>query len=643
MIVIPYCERTLAKGGSVVLGQGQALRRARARAQGGPGPVVEVVREEGTGRVREVRGAPFTAPTEWGSAADIPFANAEQAPAATVIRRKTDGRWTDVTAAAFASEVLAVAKGLIATGVGPGDRVALKARTRYEWAVLDFAIWAAGAQSVPLYPTASAEQTAWMLRDSGAELLLTDDDLDAGRLDELVRLGADIGDKEVHRRRTALTPGSTATIVYTSGTTGRPQPCALSHGNLLAEADSLTGLLKPAFDMVSRRPPSTLVFLPLAHVLGRTVQLACLSARIVIGHASGVRPAELRADLAAFRPTFLTGVPRLFEKIHSTARTSAERVRRAASFARADRVAVAYGRQTLRYGLGGPAPRLGLRLAHAVYDLLIYRRVRAALGGRVRYALCGGAPLDARLTHFFLGAGVAVYEGYGLTETSAAVTLVPPLAPRPGTVGQPLPGTVVRIAADGEIEVKGPTVATDGWLATGDLGALDADGYLTVTGRKKDLIITSGGKNVSPALLENRLRSHPPLGPCLVIGDRRPFIAALITLDPDALAHWLRTRRPPYPPETPFAALREDPALRAHVQRAVDAANAAVSPAESIRAFVIVEGTFTEENGLLTPSLKIRRPAVAKAYARDIARLYTDLPAVPATRNSRPVRPPSSR
>ncbi|MFF2376623.1 AMP-dependent synthetase/ligase [Streptomyces xiamenensis] len=608
-----------------MLGQGRALRRARARAQGGPGPVVEVVREEGTGRVYEVRGAPLVVSAAWGSAADIPFANAEQAPAATVIRRKTDGHWTDVTAAAFAAEVLAVAKGLVATGVRPGDRVALKARTRYEWAVLDFALWAAGAQSVPLHPATSDGQTARILRDSGAELLLTDDDLDAGRLDELVRLGADIGDEEVHRRRSALTPESTATVVHTPGTpgtTGRPHLQALSHGQLLAEARNLTGLLAPALDMAGRRRPTALVLLPLTHLLGRTLQLACLFARIVIGHATGARPAELRAELAAFRPTFLVGGPQLFANIHATAR------------ARAERPAVAYRRQPLRYGL---------RPAHAVHDLLVHRRLRAALGGRLRYALSCGAPLDARLQHFFQGAGITLHEAYGPTETGAAVTLMPPLAPRPGTVGQPLPGTAVRIAADGEIEVKGPTVGRDGWLATGDLGALDADGYLTVTGRKKDLIVTSGGTTVSPALLENRLRAHPPLGPCLVIGDRRPFVAALITLDPDALAHWLRTRRPPYPPGTPFATLREDPAVRAHVQRAVDTANAAVSPAGSIRAFAIVEGTFTEENGLLTPSLTIRRPAVAKAYARDIARLYTELPAVPATRNSRPVRPPSSR
>ncbi|WP_052385193.1 AMP-dependent synthetase/ligase [Streptomyces sp. NRRL F-2890] len=609
---------------------GRALRRARS----GPGPVVEVVREEGTGRVQEVRGAPFTAPTEWGSAADIPFANAEQAPAATVIRRTTDGRWTDVTAAAFAAEVLAVAKGLIATGVRPGDRVALKARTRYEWAVLDFALWAAGAQSVPLHPATSDGQTARILKDSGAELLLTDDDLDAGRLGELIQLGADIDDEEVHRRRSALTPESTATVVHTPGTPEGPQLHALSHRQLLAEAGNLTGLLGPALDVAGRRRPTALVLLPLAHLLGRTMQLACLSARIVIGHAADARPAALRSELAAFRPTFLVGAPQLFENIHATARAWAERPRRAPSFTRAGRPTVAYRRQPLRYGL---------RPAHSVHDLLVHRRVRAALGGRLRYALSGGTPLDARLQRFFLGAGITVHEGYAPTETGTAVTLVPPLGPRPGTVGQPLPGTAVRIAADGEIEVKGPTVATDGWLATGDLGALDADGYLTIIGRKKDLIVTSGGRTVSPALLENRLRAHPPLGPCLVIGDRRPFVAALITLDPDALAHWLRTRRPPYPPDTPFATLREDPAVRAHVQRAVDAANSAVSPAGSIRAFVIVEGAFTEENGLLTPSLRIRRPAVAKAYARDIARLYTDLPAVPATRNSRPVRPPSSR
>ncbi|MEV7323672.1 AMP-binding protein [Streptomyces sp. NPDC093970] len=628
------------------------LERARRRTDLAARGRIDVVRD-GNGVVREVRRERLAAPLAGGSLADLPFTNAAADPRATAVRR---GAGT-VTAADFAAQVTAVAKGLIAAGLEPGGRVALMSRTRYEWTVLDFAIWSAGGVSVPVYPTSSAEQVEWIVRDSGARHVVTETpentatvttgtaghprlprvwELDANALAELGALGADLPDEAVAERRAGLTPGSTATICYTSGTTGRPKGCVLTHANLHAEAANTVELLHPVFQEVTGQRAATLLFLPLAHILGRTLQLACLMGRIEIGHFPSVSPDELRPALREFRPTFLVGVPYLFEKIHDTARATAERIGRAASFDRAERVGTRFAEAHLNRFLGtGKGPGLGLHAAWALYDLLVYRRIRGELGGRMRYAVSGGSPLDRNLNLFFHGAGIVVYEGYGLTETSAAATIVPPLAPRPGTVGQPIPGTAVRIADDGEVLVRGPVVfgsywnnpaATtevlpgDGWFATGDLGALDADGYLTITGRKKDLIVTSGGKNVSPAVLEDRLRSRAPVGQCLVVGDNRPFVAALITLDPEAVAHWLSVRK--LPPDTPLAGLVRDDRLRAEVQKAVDHANAAVSRAESIRAFALVEGEFTEANGLLTPSLKVKRHAVTARYAEAIEALY---------------------
>ena len=637
------------------MGARQDLKRAKKRGDLADRVSFEV-RREADGTVREVRAAPLVPPPTSGSTADIPFRNAAEAPNAVVMRRKSpDGRrWLPVTAAEFAREVQEVAKGLIAAGLSPGGRVALMARTCREWAVLDFAIWAAGGQSVPVYATSSAEQLDWIVRDSGASLVIVETaahaalarqvigerplwQIDDGALDELRALGREVPDAEVTARRAALSPASVATLVYTSGTTGRPKGCVITHANLHAEAANLVELLQPVFLEVARQTPATLIFLPLAHILGRTIQIACLSARIEIGHCPSVKPDELRPELASYRPTFLVGVPYLFEKIHDLGRAQAERMGRAASFDRAERVAVAWAEASLRaYAGTGRGPGLGLRLARALYDLLVYRRVRAALGGRIRYAISGGSPLDRRLNLFFFGCGILVYEGYGLTETTSAATLIPPLAPRPGTVGRPIPGTAVRIAADGEVLISGGTVfgaywnnaaatrealGEDAWFATGDLGRLDEDGYLTITGRKKDILVTSGGKNVSPSVLEDRLRSRSPVGQCMVVGDQRPFVGALITLDPEALAHWLAVRGRPR--DTPLAELCRDPELRAEVQRAVDYANEAVSRAESIRKFVLIPGEFTEENGMLTPSLKVKRKAVAAAWAEAIEELYT--------------------
>jgi long-chain acyl-CoA synthetase len=637
------------------MGVRRDLKRARRRTDLAARARIELTRDE-TGAVREVRTAPLAPRSAGGSTADIPFTNAGEAPGAVVLRRRENGAWRPVTAAAFADEVRAVAKGLIAAGLEPGGRVAVMSRTRYEWTVLDFAVWAAGGRTVPVYATSSAEQVEWIVRDSGARFVVVETAgnaetviagtaghpepprlwrLDAEALTELAALGRAVPDEEVTKRRTALTPDTVATICYTSGTTGRPKGCVLTHANLYAEAANTVELLHPIFKEVTGQTASTLLFLPLAHILGRTLQIACLLARIELGHCPSIKPDELRPVLKEFRPTFLVGVPYLFEKIHDTGRATAEKIGRGASFDRADRVGVRFGEAYLNKFLGtGKGPGIGLYAAWALYDLLVYRRIRKELGGRMRYAISGGSPLDRNLNLFFYAAGIIVYEGYGLTETTAAATIVPPLKPRPGTVGLPVPGTAVRIAEDGEILIKGAVVfgsywnnpaatdavLTDDWFATGDLGSLDGDGYLTITGRKKDILITSGGKNVSPAVLEDRLRSRPPIGQCLVVGDNRPFVAALVTLDPEAVAHWLSVRK--MPADTPLPQVLRDPRMRADVQRAVDHANAAVSRAESIRAFALVEGEFSEENGLLTPSLKVKRQAVAAAYAEQIEALY---------------------
>jgi long-chain acyl-CoA synthetase len=637
------------------MGVRKDLKQAKKRTDLADRTKVEIVRDH-HGVVREARMPPLAPRATTSSIADLPYANAAEAPDAVILHRGANGTWHPVTTTAFAHEVTAVAKGLIAAGLEPGGRVALMSRTRYEWTVLDFAIWAAGGQSVPIYATSSAEQIEWIVRDSGARFVIAETpenaeavtagtadhrdpprvwQIDEGAIPQLTTWGRDIPDEEITKRREALTPEAPATICYTSGTTGQPKGCVLTHANLHAEAANTVELLHPIFKEITGQVASTLLFLPLAHILGRTIQIACLMARIELGHFPSITPNELRPALREFGPTFLVGVPYLFEKIHATGRATAERIGRGASFDRADRIGVRFGEAYLNKFLGtGKGPGLGLYAAWALYDLLVYRRIRKELGGRMRYAISGGSPLDRNLNLFFCAAGIIVYEGYGLTETTAAATIVPPLHPRPGTVGQPVPGTAVRIAEDGEVLIRGgivfgsywnnkaatDAVLTDDWFATGDLGSLDEDGYLTITGRKKDILITSGGKNVSPAVLEDRLRSRPPIGQCIVVGDNRPYVAALITLDPEDVAHWLYVRG--MLADTPLSELVHDPRMRADVQKAVDYANQAVSRAESIREFRLVEGEFSEENGLLTPSLKVKRHAVAAAYEAEIGALY---------------------
>ncbi|MFF4425352.1 AMP-dependent synthetase/ligase [Streptomyces sp. NPDC001549] len=608
---------------------------------------VEPVKTVIDGVVREVRVPALAGPPDRGSLGDLPFVNAWEAPGEAVLARKDqDGVWHDVPAAQFAAEVLAVAKGLIAEGLRAGDRLAIMARTTYEWTLLDFAGWAAGLVTVPIYPTSSALQARWIIQDSGAVACAVEDtaqarlisaergnlpwlthlwEFDTGAVARLVKAGERIPDAVVHHRRAARTPDSVATLIYTSGTTGQPKGCVITHANFFAQVDNAVELLHPVFKSVSKDPASTLLFLPLSHVFGRMVAVGCMRARVKLGHAPSIRTEDLLADLAGFRPTFLLAIPYVLEKVYNTARATAEKMGRASSFDRAARIA-----QRFAETAEARNPGLVLRLARSVYDPLVYRRIRAALGGRVRYVLSGGSPLGRRLAAFYTGAGIEVFEGYGLTETTGASTVTPPLRPRLGTVGWPLPGTAVRIADDGEVLLGGGHVFAGywnaahaapygSWLATGDIGELDGDGYLTITGRKKDLIITSGGKNVAPAPLEDWLRAHPLVGQCMVVGDNRPYITALITLEPDGLQHWRQMHKKQ---NVPMRELVRDEELRADLQRAVDEANRLVSRAESIRRFAVLPGDFTEARGHLTPSLKLRRGAIARDYADRIQELY---------------------
>ncbi|SBT88555.1 long-chain acyl-CoA synthetase [Streptomyces sp. DI166] len=609
------------------------------------------------GVVREAYVPPFAPPVTRGSLADLPFDNALAVPDKVVLSRRTqEGSWTDVTAAEFAGQVQAVAKGLIAEGLMPGDRLAVMARTTYEWTLLDFAAWAAGLVTVPVYPTSSVFQTRWILQDSGAVALVTESVAQAaalgpelehipdlrhlwvmekGHVDRLAEAGAAVPDQEVEVRRGMLGPSMLATLIYTSGTTGRPKGCALTHGNFFAEVDNAIELLYPVFKSRSKDEPSVLLFLPMSHVFGRMVAVACVRARVRLGHAPSLQAEDLLSDLSAFRPTCLLAIPYMLEKVYNSARAKAEEGGRAALFDRAATIAGRYGeaKEAKQHGTGS-GPGRALSMARTFYDPLVYRRLRNALGGRVRYLICGGSPLGRRLSAFYAGAGIEIYEGYGLTETTAAATVTPPLKPRLGTVGWPLPGTRVRIAADGEILIAGEQVlhgywdpaaggvvpaTTDGWLATGDIGELDDEGYLTITGRKKELLITAGGKSVAPAPLENWLRQHPLISQVMLVGDRRPYVAALITLDLDGITHWRRMNgRHPVPAEL----LVQDEELHAILQRAIDEANRLVSRPESIRRFTILPTDFTETAGHLTPSMKLRRETIMKDFAYEIEELY---------------------
>jgi long-chain acyl-CoA synthetase len=601
--------------------------------------------------VREFSTPPTLELPASGNLTDDVVANARDHGADVVFSRPHADGWQDVTAATFDDEVRSVAKGLVAAGVEAGDRVALICKTRYEWTLLDYAIWFAGAVTVPVYETSSAEQVQWILQDSGARAVVAETPEHVARVTEvragltelnhvwsitdnaidiLTRLGQDISDETLEERRTTAGPADLATLIYTSGTTGRPKGCMLTHGNFMVELGvavaELDRLFDPSTGSGQAEPASTLLFLPLAHVFARIIQIGCVRSRTRLGHSSDIK--NLVADLQAFEPTFVLAVPRVFEKVFNTASQRATADGRGAIFDRAAETAIAYSR-----GLDRGRPSLTVRGQHAVFSRLVYGKLRAALGGRCEFAVSGGAPLGERLGHFYRGIGVTVLEGYGLTETTAALTVNTPDALKVGTVGRPLPGTAVRVAEDGELLFKGGQVfagywkndaATadvldgDGWFHTGDVGEVDDEGFVRITGRKKEILVTAGGKNVAPAVLEDRVRAHALVDQCLVVGDGQPFIAALVTLDREAVSHWAGQHAKSARVED----LVEDPDLRTEIQSAVDEANKAVSKAESIRKFRILTAEWTEEGGQLTPSLKLKRNVVMRENKDDVAALY---------------------
>ncbi|MET8465349.1 AMP-dependent synthetase/ligase [Micromonospora zamorensis] len=602
--------------------------------------------------MREFSVPPIVTVGDAANLTDPVWDNAEVAPDAVQFARPTASAegavtaWTEVTCLQFRDEVAAVARGLIAAGIEPGVRVGLMSRTRYEWTLLDYAIWTVGAVTVPIYETSSAEQAAWILEDSNATAVVVETEahaalvagvrhrlpelnhvwqIDRGGVDELVTSGAGVELAEVERRRKAVHAGDLATIIYTSGTTGRPKGCVLTHRNMYADIANAVPVLPNLFNPGA----STLLFLPLAHAFARLIQIGVVQARVTMGHCADTK--NLVAELQGFKPTFVLSVPRVFEKVYNAAKQKAESDGKGRIFARAEQVAIAYSEALETPG----GPGLALRAQHVVFDRLVYRKLRAALGGRCRDAISGGAPLGARLGHFFRGIGVTILEGYGLTETSPAAASNLPDSTRIGTVGRPFPGVTVRIEDDGEILISGElifqgywgnetataeAISADGWFRTGDLGHLDTDGYLTITGRKKELIVTAGGKNVAPAVLEDLVRAHPLISQCVVVGDSKPFIAALVTVDEEALPAWLQSAG--MPADTTVEQLREHEGLRQEIQTAIDTANQAVSKAEAIKVFRVLPRDFTEATGELTPSLKVKRQVVHKTYAAEIADIY---------------------
>lgn len=581
-----------------------------------------------------------------GNLADHVVENAAVAPNQEVIALQRGDAWVGMSAAQFLEEVQAVAKGLIANGVEMGQRVAIMSRTRYEWTLCDYAIWYAGGIVVPIYETSSAEQVQWILSDSNSVACFfetrahkaTFDEIsvdtpevtrawvfDDGVIDMLKQAGRDVSNEELESRRAQVHPDTLATIIYTSGTTGRPKGCMLTHKNFMVEVEAVVQGLPEVFLTPNS---STLLFLPVAHVFGRAIQCGCIRARVRLGHAPDIT--QLLPLLASYQPTFLLAVPRVFEKVYNSAQQKATAAGKGHIFDVAAATAIEYS-ESLDEG----GPGLKLKLKHAVFDKLVYKKLRAALGGRVEWAVSGGAPLGARLGHFFRGVGVTILEGYGLTETSAASTVNRPDAIGIGTVGQPIPGASVRVAPDGELLLKGdqifagywnnPTATAevldpDGWFYSGDLGEIDDRGFIKITGRKKEIIVTAGGKNVAPAVLEDRLRSHFLISQCIVVGDAKPYIGALVTIDPEAFPGWLALSGKPA--GSTIADMVDDADLVAVVQSAVDEANKAVSQAEAIKKFAILPVDWTIDGGQLTPKMSIKRDVVMKDFAEQVDALY---------------------
>ncbi|MDT0328801.1 AMP-dependent synthetase/ligase [Nocardiopsis lambiniae] len=577
---------------------------------------------------------------------DTLYARAASEPNAVAARRQEAGQWRDITVAELHGEVAAYAKALINAGIEHGDRVALLSRTRYEWTVIDYAIWSIGAVTVPIYETSSAEQIEWILSDSSAKAIFVESAAHAERVESirekapelkeiwrfegpeftaLREAGAEVTDLE--ERRTAAKADDTATLIYTSGTTGRPKGCVLTHRNFLFIAHS--ALEGPAKQVLrGKENPSTLLFLPLAHVFARFVQVMVIEAKATLGHYPSTGP-DLIEQFSVFKPTFLLAVPRVFEKVYTKAEQKATAAGKGKIFAAAADTAIAYSQALAT----GRIP-LTLKLKHALFGKLVYGKLLAALGGNADYAVSGGSALGARLGHFFRGIGFTIIEGYGLTESTAPTSVNSPEFNKIGSVGQPMPGTSIRIAEDGEVLLKGDHIMAgywnnekatkeafteDGFYRSGDLGSLDDDGFLSITGRKKEIIVTAGGKNVAPAVLEDRIRANALVSQCMVVGDNRKFIAALITIDPESFEQWKDANKK----TGGIPELTEDPDLVAAIQEAVDHANQAVSKAEAIKKFKILPSDFTEESGQMTASLKVKRHVVNKEWSKEIEEIYS--------------------
>ncbi len=582
------------------------------------------------------------------SISDLLIEQATTSPTKVLIEKQEHGAWRKYTTAQVLELVEQVAKGLIASGVEAGDHVAIMSRTRFEWTILDFAIWHAGAVPVPVYETSSADQSAWILGDSDCVAAFVETaahaevvaearaengglpglrdvwTIDEGALDTMIDRGREVSDADLAARHGAVGLDDVATIIYTSGTTGRPKGAELTHGNFV---ELVRNAVEDLGEVIHYPDARTLLFMPLAHVFARFVEVLVIGGGVTLGHTPDTK--DLVADMGTFSPTFILSVPRVFEKVYNAAEQKAAAGGKVKIFRWAAKVNIAYSRALDEPGGAG----LRLRLLHKVADALVLKKIRAVLGGRAVYAISGGAPLGERLGHFYRGLGLVVLEGYGLTETTAPVTVNRPAKVKIGTVGPPLPGTSIRIAEDGEILAKGIPVfrgyhnnpeataeaITDGWFHTGDVGSLDEDGYLKITGRKKEILVTAAGKNVAPSQLEDPTRAHPLISQCLAIGDRRHFVSMLITLDAEMLPSWLKTHG-----KEPMsvAEAKDDPLVREHIQMAIDRTNKKVSRAESIRKFVILDQDFTIDNGYLTPSLKVRRNAVMKDYADLIDEIY---------------------
>ena len=552
----------------------------------------------------------------------------------------------EITSKEFHQMVRAAAKGIISAGIQPGDRIALMSRTRFEWTLLDYAIWYAGCVTVPIYETSSEEQVQWMMQDSGAVALFVETNkhletvhsvrtsltslihiwnMEDNAINHLSTAGLNIPDSELDSRRSQVTPSHIATIIYTSGTTGKPKGCVLTHGNFMFLVRNVILAVPEVF---KDKTTSTLLFLPLAHVFGRIIEIAMVESGLKVAFAPDIT--NLVGDLQKFTPNFLLAVPRVFEKVFNSAQQKATNEGKEKIFNAAAAVAIAYSQ-----ALSAGSVPLSLRLKHGLFDKLVYTKLRAAMGGKVQWSVSGGAALGARLGHFFRGIGLTILEGYGLSETSSASTVNRPTMLRVGSVGRAIPGVTLGIGPDGEVLIKGPhifqgywnnpaataeAIDVNGWFHSGDIGQIDEDGYLFITGRKKELIVTAGGKNVAPAVIEDRLRANWLVSQCMVVGDNKPFIGCLITVEPDSVKNWLQ--RNSLPATTSFAQIASNEVFKSEIQAAVDYANKAVSQAESIRKWVLIDSDWSEASGHLTPSLKLKRNVVSEQFNAEIESLY---------------------